>query len=173
MAAVKKIISAHLADKSKLRLLIAGAGVFKQESGREECLRQMVEELGLKDKVIFTGFRSDMAQIYAAMDIVVLASNAEGFGRVTIEAMALAKPVVGTNSGATPEIIVDGVTGLLFTPGDSAKLADELAFLLNNPQVARQMGLSGRKIVEEKFNIRQNATEIQDIYDELLREDKN
>ena len=82
LAAVKKIISAHLADKSKLRLLIAGAGVFKQESGREECLRQMVEELGLKDKVIFTGFRSDMAQIYAAMDIVVLASNAEGLGRI-------------------------------------------------------------------------------------------
>jgi glycosyltransferase involved in cell wall biosynthesis len=168
LKAAEKIISGHLADQVNLKLLIAGTGVFKEESGREELLRQMAQELGLKDKVLFTGFHLDMAQIYSAMDIFVLASDAEGFGRVTIEAMALAKPVVGTNSGATPEIIIDKVTGLLFTPGDAAELADKLAYLLNNPQLAKQMGLTGRRIVEEKFNIRQHARAIQDIYEELL-----
>jgi glycosyltransferase involved in cell wall biosynthesis len=172
LKAVGKIISGHLADQANLKLLIVGTGVFKEESGREELLRQMAQELGLKDKVIFTGFRSDMAQVYAAMDIFVLASDAEGFGRVTIEAMALAKPVVGTNSGATPEIVIDKVTGLLFTPGDAAGLADRIAYLLNNPQVARQMGLAGRSIAQEKFSIRQHALEIQKIYDELLAKDK-
>jgi glycosyltransferase involved in cell wall biosynthesis len=164
LTAIKKIISGHLADQCKFKLLIAGTGVFEQESGREQFLRQMVEDLGLNEEVIFTGFRQDMEKIYAAMDIVVLASYNEGCPRVVIEAMALAKPVVGTNSGGTTEIIVDGLTGLLFTPGNSEELAGKLVYLLNNPQVARQMGISGRKTVEENFSIERNIRQIQDIY---------
>ena len=74
-------------------------------------------------KVIFTGFRQDIPEIMALLDILVLASEKEPFGRVLIEAMACGKPVVATNAGGVPEIAEDGKTGILVPPKDSRAMA--------------------------------------------------
>jgi glycosyltransferase involved in cell wall biosynthesis len=128
----------------------------------------MVRMLGINDKVIFTGFRSDMPRVYAAMDLFVLASEAEACGRVVLEAMALAKPVIGTFTGGTPEAVQDGITGLLFTPGDYRDLAGKIMRLSNDLESAKKFGLAGRKLVEEKFTIQANVSAIEAEYRQLL-----
>jgi glycosyltransferase involved in cell wall biosynthesis len=104
------------------------------------------------------------------MDIFVLASYAEACGRVVLEAMSCAKPIVATNSGGTPEIIKDGISGFLFEPGNVQALADKIAFLANNPDFAKKIGETARTRIEKNFSIEKNVKQIQDVYLELLRD---
>ena len=129
----------------------------------------MVSDLGLGGKVVFAGFREDMPEIYAAMDIFVLASYAEPCGRVILEAMSSGKPVVGTESGGTPEIIQSDVTGFLVKPRDARALADKIAYLIKNPAMAKDMGAAGRRRVEEHFSIEKNARQTERVYLEILK----
>lgn len=148
--------------------LIAGGAVFKQDECRREQLQRRVDELGLAGRVIFTGVRSDMPQVYAAMDVVVLASQAEPFGRVVLEAMASAKPVVATASGGTPEMLQPGTSGLLFAPGDARSLADQLLMLLRDPGLAARLGTQARQQAAERFSIETHCAAMQDMYLRLL-----
>ena len=152
-----------------LRFLIAGGAVFEQDKPRERYLRNIVKDLNLVDKVIFAGFRDDMPEVYAAMDIFVLPSRAEACGRVIFEAMASGKPVVATDSGGTPEIVVDGVTGCLFKPDDVRILADKIAFLAKNVNTAKKFGAAGRKRIEENFKIEKNVGQIEEVYMGLVQ----
>ncbi len=156
------------AIKNKPRFLIVGDAVFSADRWRAAFLKDMARTLGISDRVIFTGFRGDMPDIYAGIDILVLATDAEACGRVILEAMACAKPVVATRSGGSPELIGDGVTGLLFEPGNQGDLAGKLEGLINDAEGAKKMGASGRKLVEEKFSIQKNVVSIENIYLELM-----
>ncbi|MBU1726282.1 MAG: glycosyltransferase [Candidatus Omnitrophica bacterium] len=151
------------------KFLIVGDAVFKQDKWREAHLRKMAQYLGMSDKIIFSGPRKDMPEVYAAMDIFVLASEAEPCGRVLIEAMSCAKPVVATNSGGTPEIVQDGKSGILFKPKDARSLANAIEKLAANESLRRQMGEQGRKIAEENFSIALNVLKIEEIYKCLIR----
>jgi glycosyltransferase involved in cell wall biosynthesis len=168
LRAAQEIVNKNLPGSEKIRFLIAGGSVFDEDKKREQFLRDMAENLGLQKKVIFTGFRKDMPQVYAAMDIFVLASDAEPCGRVVLEAMASGKPVVATASGGTPEMIIDGTDGDLFKPGDYQDLADKIIYLSNNSSTAKMRGNAARKRVEENFSIQRNVRQIQDVYLELL-----
>ena len=102
------------------------------------------------------------------MDIFVLASSAEACGRVILEAMACAKPVIATNSGGSPEMVADGATGYLFEPNDAPALAEKITVLLENNDRAKRMGWAGRERILEYFSIDKNISQTENIYLKLL-----
>jgi len=156
--------------KNKLRFLIAGGSVFDEDMSREKYLANMADELGIEDRVIFAGVRTDMPEVYAAMDIFVLASDAEPCGRAVLEAMAAGKALVATKSGGTPEMVEDGISGFLVVPRDPEALADRIAFLCNHIDSAKKMGMAARRTVEERFKIGKHAEETERVYLELTRD---
>ncbi len=156
--------------KKRLRFLVAGGTVFASDKHREQYLKSMARDLGLEDRVVFSGYRRDMPQVYAAMDIFVLASKDEACGRVVLEAMSTGKPVIGTDSGGTPEMIENGASGILFSFGDYRDLAQKILYLIHNPDSAKNIGQAGRKRIEENFTIQTNVSKIEAIYNELLGE---
>ena len=121
------------------------------------------------DAVEFTGFRMDVPNLIAGFDVLVHASTiGEPFGQVVIEGMAAAKPIVATNGGGIPEIVIDEVTGLLVPMGDAPAMASAICRVLADPANARRMGQAGRQRALECFTIERTARQAQALYDELL-----
>jgi glycosyltransferase involved in cell wall biosynthesis len=126
--------------------------VFVGDGEAREGLETEAEELGIREKVIFTGTRKDVERIYAAMDVFVLPSTCEeAFGMVLIEAMAMGKPVIGTMVGGIPELISDGINGILIPPGDENALAEAILKYLTDRDFAARVAASGRQTVESQF----------------------
>lgn len=145
--------------------------VGRAEPGDKEFEAELRAEAGrLNGTVAFAGFRRDMPACFAASDVVVLASSAEPCGRVLFEAMASGKPVVGTESGGTPEIVRDGETGLLFPPGDDEALAGHLRRLYLDAQTRRAMGERGRRRAEAEFSIQAHTRRTEALYERVLEE---
>lgn len=134
-----------------------------------EHLKGFAQELRIFSKIIFTGSQINMPKVYAALDLVVLASWEEPFARVVYEAMAMEKPVVGTNTGGTPEIIEHGVNGLLVPPKNPKALAEGIIEVLKDREKAQRMGKKGRRIVQERFSLEKHVAEIENIYKVLLK----
>lgn len=134
----------------------------------EAGLRQKVAELGLEDRLHFTGERHDVPAILREADVFVLASDAEGLGLVLLEAMAASLPVVATRVGGIPEIVVDGETGLLVAAGASAELAAGLGRLCSDGSLRRQLGRRGRKRVAREFSQERMAREVLRVYRAVL-----
>ena len=118
--------------------------------------------------VTFEGFRSDIPGVMADLDVFVLPSLWEGFGLVLVEAMAAGRPVVASAVGPIPEIVVDGVTGLLVPPGDPAALAEAIVRVLRDPELASAMGRAGRARVERELRIDTMVARTEALYNELL-----
>jgi glycosyltransferase involved in cell wall biosynthesis len=114
----------------------------------EHELRRTAEDA----RVVFAGYRDDVPALIAGCDVFCLPSTIEGLPLVVLEAMAHAKPVVATRVGGTPELVVDGETGVLVPPGDVAALAAALDGLLHDPERARRMGEAGRERVRAEFD---------------------
>lgn len=134
-----------------------------------DVLLSLRNELALADRVELSGFRMDVPAVMSALDVLVLASTSpEPFGRVLIEAMAAAKPVIATDAGAAREIIEDGVQGLLVPPGDAGAMAGAVIYLLTHRDRAVEMGHNGQKRVGERFGMQQYSDGVQSVYRELL-----
>jgi len=133
-----------------------------------EDLKGLARELAVSENVIFTGQRSDMPAVMAAADVFALPSDEEPFGLVFAEAMAMKKPVVALDNGGTPEVIDNGKTGLLSTPGDGAALASNLLTLLRDSALRARMGEAGRRVVEQRFTAARMAADVGRIYHALL-----
>lgn len=131
-----------------------------------QYLESLISSLDIADAVHFIEFRDDMPQVYHDLDLVVVASLGEPFGRTTIEAMAAGKPVVATNAGASPEIVVDGVTGYLVPLGAPDRMADAIAEIIGNPERARNMGLSGKTRGREHFSPQSYVSGVQAVISE-------
>ncbi|PIU42071.1 MAG: hypothetical protein COS99_01995 [Candidatus Omnitrophica bacterium CG07_land_8_20_14_0_80_42_15] len=140
---------------------VLGSGEFK------DATVKLSEELGLQNKIIFTGFRDDIPQIIAALDIVVVPSVAEPFGRVIIEAMAMEKPVIATSSGASTEI-VSGDCGILVEPGNVEQLKEAIIALLKDQVLANKIGKRGREIVSKRFTIDRHVAAMENLYEGFL-----
>ncbi|MBU4345581.1 MAG: glycosyltransferase family 4 protein, partial [Desulfobacteraceae bacterium] len=121
------------------------------------------------DKIIFTGFRSDIKEILSAIDILVTPSLLEGFPMVILEAMAMAKPIVATNIDGITEQITDGVNGILVPPKDPSALAKTVVRVLNDKELARTMGLSAREKVKQEFSVEKMVAETEKVYLSLLK----
>src|SRR3989449_897361 len=149
------------------RLLIAGTASVNQ-AARHAALQRRISELKLDEMVRLLGFRRDMPPLLAAADICVLPAHAEACGRVLFEAMAMAKPVVATMSGGTPEIVVDGVTGLLVAPRNPVTLAEALLVLLKDPARRQALGAAGRERAVKQFSIHTYVQQAMAVYAEVL-----
>jgi glycosyltransferase involved in cell wall biosynthesis len=148
--------------KRRVLVLLAGVGSF------EAAYRKELRALGCDDMVRFLGFRRDIADLMCAADLVVVPSVAEAFGLVLAEALYLGRPVVATRAGGIPEIIDDGVDGVLVEPGDSAALAKAIANALDDPDRARVMAGRGRDKVAARFSFEGMTRAYEAVYQSLL-----
>jgi phosphatidyl-myo-inositol dimannoside synthase len=125
-------------------------------------LERLAVEAKVRDHVLFVGTKADeeLAGYYQACDAFVMPSRSEGFGIVFLEAMSHGKPVVAANSGATPELVEDGVTGLLVEYGEVQTLASNLIHLLTDREHGRRMGEAGRRRVEAQFTFEHFRTRL-------------
>lgn len=138
--------------------------------GRErDGLEKFVKNKNLQDYVKFLGYRKDVPILLMAMDFVVMSSIQESFPRVPLEAMATKLPVVATNIGGLPESVEDGKTGILVPPGDVDSLGKAIKYLVENPELRKEMGEAGRKRVEERFVIDSNVRKTEELYLDVLK----
>jgi glycosyltransferase involved in cell wall biosynthesis len=137
---------------------------LEQGGAYERLLRAEAERLGVDGRVVFSGYRADVPALLAGCDVFCLPSRAEGLPLVVLEAMAQGKPVVATAVGGTPELVADGVTGVLVAPGDAEALADALSALLADPERARQLGEAGRERVLREFSAEAAAERVLELY---------
>ncbi len=147
-----------------VRLLLVGDGELRGE------LETQTQSLGLSSVVTFAGLRDDIPDILAALDVFILPSRWEGLPLVVLEAMAAGLPVVATAVGGTPEVVMDGVTGLLVPPRDPDALAQAITRLLRDPDLRRKMGQAGRERVQQHFSMEKMVQQTQSLYKQLLAE---
>jgi glycosyltransferase involved in cell wall biosynthesis len=135
-----------LAQQPDARLLIVGSGPL------ERALRAEVEALALAERVEFLGYLEDVGAAVRQMDILIVPSLSDAFPLVVLEGMMMELPVVGTRVGGIGEIVLDGETGLLVSPGDSRAIAAACRYLLSHPDAARDMGRRGRQRALAEFH---------------------
>ena len=109
-------------------------------------LKNMVTRSDIEENIKFLGWRSDVAEVMSTFDIFALPSLNEGMGRVLVEAMALGRPIVASNIGGIPDLVVDGENGYLVPVGDVETLAARIRKLLDDPEKREEMGECGKKI---------------------------
>ena len=155
---------------SPFRLVVDGDG---QDLGKA---RKLACELGLADRVEFAGWAPKEKHLacYRRASVVVVPSVwPEPFGMVGIEAMSYGKPVVAFNVGGIPDWLEDGKTGFLVTPYDVKEMAEKISYLLEHPDMAREMGLRGRTRVEQDFNKDKHISALLGIYKEVMEGGKS
>jgi sugar transferase (PEP-CTERM/EpsH1 system associated) len=145
------------------KLLIVGDGPLR--SG----LENMAVNLGIKNNVIFSGFRDDIAGIMRAIDLFVLPSLWEGLPLTILEAMAAKKPVIATKVGGVAEIVEDGITGVLVKPRDPNALAGAIIKLISDNQLREKMGDAGWRNFNEHFNAERMVRETEILYEMLIK----
>ena len=139
------------ADHPEARFVLIGSP-FPGNESHGTALVALARELGIEDRVVFTGDVADIRAAYAALDVSVLPSEQpEPFGGVVIESMAAGKAVIGTRIGGTCEQIADGESGVLVTPGDPHSLSIAMGRLLGDAEGRDRMGGAGRKRFETLF----------------------
>jgi glycosyltransferase involved in cell wall biosynthesis len=150
------------------RFQVIGAALF-HESDFDREVKGLAHDLEIESSVEFTGFRDDVPDLLAKLDVLVHASTTgEPFGQVIVEGMAAGKPVVATDGGGVPEIVVHNETGLLVPMGDASAMADAICQILEAPMLAKKMGELGRRRVREHFTVERSAAKAQGLYDRLL-----
>jgi glycosyltransferase involved in cell wall biosynthesis len=150
------------------RAVLVGADL-EQGGAYERTLRAHADELGVTDRVVFAGYRDDAARVVAAADVFALPSWTEGLPLVVLEAMALARPVVATTVGGTPELVADGETGLLVPPRDVDALTAALKRVLDDEGLGRRLGEAGRVRVAQRFSSEAMTRDVLAVYDEVAR----
>jgi glycosyltransferase involved in cell wall biosynthesis len=143
--------------------LLVGDGPLKDK------LKVKSEKLKVADRIIFTGFRGDIKDIIAAIDILVIPSLLEGFPMITLEAMAMGKPIIATRIDGIVEQISDGEEGILVPPGDPDALAKAIIRVLTDTKSGKTMGVAGRKKVEQEFSVEKMVSETEKVYMSLLK----
>jgi len=156
----------HLYDRQIPFHLIFAGDIVNTEY-LSECEHQ-AQNLGINDRVTFTGHLENILEVLNRTDVFVLPSLSEAFSRAIIEAMAMGKPVIATAIGGTAEAVEDGKSGFVVPPKDHEKLAERLIELAKNEKLRRQFGAAARKRVEDLFTIEKNVQKIEQIYQEIL-----
>jgi glycosyltransferase involved in cell wall biosynthesis len=129
-----------------------------------EMLVRRVSELRLGQRVTFLGWRSDVARVMAATDVIILPSGEESFGMALVEGMALGKPCIGTSRGGVPEVVADGLSGLIREPTPEA-FADAMITLAHSSELRERMGQEASRRVAELFALPRQAAAIADVLD--------
>lgn len=140
----------------KVELLIVGDGYPQYR----EYLEEIVTKNKIEPYVKFYGYADNPFPLMQSADVVLVCSKCEAFGRVTVEGMRAGKPIIGTRSGGTQELVRDGFNGLLYTAGDERELAQKIRYICDRPDVAKQMGENGRQWAAEQFTQARYGKEI-------------
>jgi glycosyltransferase involved in cell wall biosynthesis len=143
-----------------LSLLIVGEGT------EEETLKDLCISLDIGGSVRFTGFVGNerIPELLNRMDILVLPSISESFGVAAVEAAACGLPVIASDTGGLPEVVVDGETGFLVPPEKPQAIAQKAVLLIKDAEMRSRMGAAGRKFVEENYVWQKNAGEMEKLY---------
>jgi glycosyltransferase involved in cell wall biosynthesis len=147
----------------KIKLIVVGAGSLRM------ALDRQVRDLGVEDIVFFLGFRKDVPRILASLDLFVLSSHLEGLGTSLLDAMASRLPVVATETGGIPEVVINGRTGLLVPPKDPEALAQAILKLYRDRPLAARMASRGFDLVHDKFSAEGMAWKIIGLYERIAR----
>lgn len=162
------IKAVELIKKKEPKIVCLLVGAISSENFYQKLLN-LCYKLRLEKNIIFTGFQENVADFMNVVDVVIHSSiEPEPFGIVNLEAMALKKPVVSTNIGAPLEVIVDGKTGLLVTPGDPVALARAVMGLLSDRNMRNRMGKAGYKRLCEEFTLSRNVQRTEALYDKIF-----
>ena len=138
------------------------------EGSEADALRAQAASLGVAERVVFTGRRDDVTAVTADLTIALLPSLREAQGISILEAMALRRPVVAAAVGGIPEVVTDGVDGLLVPPADPAALAAAAVRLIRDPALRERIAEAGYRTVAERFSIDAQVRRIEEMYDEEL-----
>ena len=157
--ALPEILSAN----PNLYYLIAGSGDY------QDALMEEASRVGVRDRVIFAGARKDVPALMSASDIFILPTLTEALPTVLAEAMAAYLPIVACRVGGVPEMVEDGVNGRLVDPANPQQLASVCNDLIQHPETLSKMGYAGRRIVEEKFDVRVQVEKLQNLYRNLIK----
>jgi len=164
-----KAISDIKVKMDNVEALIVGGPDKGKESYRDE-LEKLVKEEGLEENVRFLGIRGDIPDLLKKTDCLVLSTNIpEGFGRACIEAGAIGTAVCASDTGGIKEIIDDGITGLLFPPGDKKKMQEAILKILENKELRKLCTENLRKKVEEKFSLKEMTEKTLSVYEEAIK----
>ena len=147
-----------LPDHGEARLLLVGDGETRA------ILHKLVRDLSIEDKVVFTGFRSDVVEILRSLDIYVLPSHTEGMSISLLEAMSTQLPVVASRVGGNPEIVTHGVNGLLVEESNVDDMTQNLLDLIENRPLAEKLALAARNTVVENYSFRKMILQYQQLY---------
>ncbi len=142
--------------------------VFAGDGPQFENISTAIKKAGLSDKVFMLGMRHDIPAILNSLDIFVLPTQQEAHGGVFVEAMAMRKPVIGTDVGGVGEVIKHGVNGYLIAPNNAKALADAMVRMLGNREGMAAMGAEGRKMVEVRFSTEKMCDSMYALYLSLL-----
>ena len=159
-----KAASAVVQKVPQARFLLVGEGKLRDQ------LVELAEKLHIQDKIIFAGSRTDVLDLYQIMDIFVLSSLHEGLSNALIEASAHGLPSIATDVGGNPEVIEHRTTGLLVPVEDPDALAEAIIELGTNRQYAKELGLGGKRRIQEVFSIERTILAYKDLYQRLLSE---
>ena len=157
-------LPAVVARHPKLKLRIIGDG---QE---RPALEARAEQLGVKEQVEFTGWRSDMPEQYAQLDALVLSSRSEGLPFAVLEAMSYGLPVIATRVGAIDHVIEDGKTGWIVEPGDPQALASGINSALADLAEFARVGQAGRESLYPRFSTQERARKMYELYSGVVRQ---
>jgi glycosyltransferase involved in cell wall biosynthesis len=163
----------HLIDTAALvvqqvpdaQFVIAGEGELRA------ALERQIRDRRLEKHFTLLGFRPDVLSLHKAFDVFVMSSVTEGLGTSVLDAMACGRPVVATTAGGIPEVVEDGLTGLLVPPRDHAAMAAAIVRLLHDPTLRRQMGEAGIASVRERFSVDRMVLDTLRVYQRVALHD--
>lgn len=155
----------HTRNVQNLHLTMVGGS----DSQYLDKINEYIEKNGLSGFVTMTGRRNDVPELLTKMDIGIMTSFHEAFGRTTVEYMMAGLAVIASDGGANKEIIEDGITGLIYKSGNPTALADKIEFLINKPEQRELIAQRGQNSAEQKFSSKANSDAIFDLYKEVLK----
>jgi len=157
-----RLVREHIPD---IKAMLVGEGQDK------DLLMEKVKKYKLDEHVIFTGYQKQMVPYYLTFDLVVIPSLSEGMPNVALEAMLFEKPVVATDVGGIPEVVIDNITGRLVKPMNPELLADAIMNVISDSELMSQYGKAGKKRILSEFNPKTRVDKIISLYRELLSEE--
>lgn len=156
-------LPALLGDIPRARLLLLGRGDRRALEGKASAL-------GLENRLVFAGFRTDVAACIRAMDVVVHPSLSEAFCQVLVETLAVGTPLVATDVGGARDVVADGETGVLVPPADASAIVRAVLMLHRDPERRRRMALAGQERVRQRFSVENMVNAQIQCYQRWLRE---
>jgi glycosyltransferase involved in cell wall biosynthesis len=154
-----RTIPALLPQQADLHFVIAGDESHGLD-GYKKYLMDLGKTLGIDHRLQFVPFTDEVPEFISALDMFVLPSHSETFGFVLVEAMAMEKPIIATDSGGVPEIITDGLTGLLVPPQNTSALADAILRLIKDEKLRLAISTEARSDALKRFNIEHTVDQL-------------